>query len=74
MFLKEFASLIEWTPKVISSLLCAGADIGNICNEAAIHAAREGKKIIDTSDFEYASERVIAGMVVSDDLKGINPV
>lgn len=47
------------------SLLCtfysAGADISNICNEAAIHAAREGKKIIDTSDFDYAAERVIAG-------------
>lgn len=40
----------------------SGADISNICNEAAIHAARVGKKIIDTSDFEYASERVIAGV------------
>lgn len=40
----------------------SGADISNICNEAAIHAAREGKKIIDTSDFDYAAERVIAGV------------
>lgn len=39
----------------------SGADIANVCNEAAIHAARDGKKIIDASDFEYAAERVIAG-------------
>uniref|UniRef100_A0A8D2J7B4 SPG7 matrix AAA peptidase subunit, paraplegin n=1 Tax=Varanus komodoensis TaxID=61221 RepID=A0A8D2J7B4_VARKO len=39
----------------------SGADIANICNEAAIHAAREGHKSIDTSNFEYAVERVIAG-------------
>ncbi|NWZ71924.1 SPG7 protein, partial [Acrocephalus arundinaceus] len=39
----------------------SGADIANICNEAALHAAREGHKSIDTSNFEYAVERVIAG-------------
>lgn len=41
----------------------AGADIANICNEAALHAAREGFKSIDTFNFEYAVERVIAGTV-----------
>lgn len=41
----------------------SGADIANICNEAALHAAREGFKSIDTSNFEYAVERVIAGSV-----------
>lgn len=40
---------------------CAGADIANICNEAALHAAREGHKHIDTLNFEHAVERVIAG-------------
>ena len=40
----------------------SGADISNICNEAAIHAARDGKKIIDASNFEYAAERIIAGV------------
>nr|XP_005308236.1 paraplegin isoform X1 [Chrysemys picta bellii] len=39
----------------------SGADIANICNEAALHAAREGYKSIDTFNFEYAVERVIAG-------------
>ncbi|XP_073164361.1 mitochondrial inner membrane m-AAA protease component paraplegin isoform X1 [Lepidochelys kempii] len=39
----------------------SGADIANICNEAALHAAREGYKSIDTFNLEYAVERVIAG-------------
>uniref|UniRef100_A0A8C8S7P5 SPG7 matrix AAA peptidase subunit, paraplegin n=1 Tax=Pelusios castaneus TaxID=367368 RepID=A0A8C8S7P5_9SAUR len=39
----------------------SGADIANICNEAALHAGREGHKSIDTFNFEYAVERVIAG-------------
>ena len=54
---------MDLTAVVVSSSLWAGADINNICNEAAIHAAREGKQVIDTSDFEYAAERVFAGMV-----------
>lgn len=43
-----------------------GADIANICNEAALHAAREGYKSIDTFNFEYAVERVIAGIQLLD--------
>ncbi|CAG5130910.1 unnamed protein product, partial [Candidula unifasciata] len=39
----------------------SGADIANICNEAAIHAARHKKKVVEREDFEYAVERVIAG-------------
>lgn len=38
-----------------------GADIANICNEAALHAARLNKKTVDKGNFEYAVERVIAG-------------
>ncbi len=38
-----------------------GADIENIVNEAAILAAKEGKKSIGMSEFERAIERVIAG-------------
>ena len=60
----ERAFHIDLTAVVVPSSLWAGADISNICNEAAIHAAREGKKVIDASDFEYAAERVFAGMVV----------
>jgi AFG3 family protein len=36
----------------------SGAQIANICNEAAILAARKGKKVVDSSDFELATERV----------------
>ncbi|MGH0125311.1 UNVERIFIED_CONTAM: hypothetical protein FKN15_022900 [Acipenser sinensis] len=41
----------------------SGADIANICNEGALHTAREGYKSIDTFNFEYAVESVIAGSV-----------
>jgi cell division protease FtsH len=39
-----------------------GADLANICNEAAIFAARRGGKNIAGSDFDQALERVIAGV------------
>ena len=38
-----------------------GADICNICNEAALHAARDKNTSVDTADFDYAVERVVAG-------------
>jgi len=40
----------------------SGADIANICNEAALHAARDKKTAITDEDFEYAIERVVAGV------------
>ncbi len=40
----------------------SGADIANICNEAALTAARNKKKRIDASDFSNAVDRVIAGL------------
>lgn len=49
------------SPVSLYAVLLVGADIANICNEAALHAAREGHKSIDTFNFEYAVERVIAG-------------
>jgi cell division protease FtsH len=39
-----------------------GADLANICNEAAINAARRGDTLIETVDFDHALERVVAGM------------
>ncbi|XP_077863533.1 mitochondrial inner membrane m-AAA protease component paraplegin-like [Saccoglossus kowalevskii] len=39
----------------------SGADIANICNEAALHAAREAQKHVTGNDFEYAVERLTAG-------------
>ncbi len=38
-----------------------GADLANICNEAAIFAARRGADRILSEDFDHALERVIAG-------------
>src|SRR5947209_10558426 len=39
-----------------------GADLANICNEAAIFAARRGVDTVDMQDFDAALERVVAGM------------
>jgi AFG3 family protein len=39
----------------------SGADIANLCNEAAIIATRRKKTYIDDKDFEDASERITAG-------------
>lgn len=40
----------------------AGADIHNVCNEAALLAARNGKDEVTEIDFEASIERVIAGI------------
>lgn len=45
----------------VEFVLLLGADIANICNEAALHAARLNDKTVDVKNFEYAVERVIAG-------------
>jgi cell division protease FtsH len=39
-----------------------GADLANLCNEAAIFAARERRSTIEQADFDNALERVVAGM------------
>lgn len=39
----------------------SGADIANVCNEAALHAARTNKKVIEANDLEYAVERTVGG-------------
>lgn len=40
----------------------AGADIANVCNEAALIAARKGKSGVDMQDFQDAIDRVIGGL------------
>lgn len=40
----------------------AGADIANICNEAALIAARKGKSEVNMQDFNDAIDRVIGGL------------
>lgn len=40
----------------------AGAEIANVCNEAALIAARRNKKSVDLQDFQDAIDRVIGGL------------
>lgn len=40
----------------------SGADIANVCNEAALIAARKNKKAIDQQDFLDAVDRIIGGL------------
>ena len=40
----------------------SGADIANVCNEAALTAARKDKKAIDKQDFLDAVDRIIGGL------------
>jgi AFG3 family protein len=40
----------------------AGADIANVCNEAALIAARKGKEGVEMEDFQDAVDRVIGGL------------
>ncbi len=40
----------------------AGADIANVCNEAALIAARKNKDAVDMGDFQDAIDRVIGGL------------
>ncbi|MFY0625198.1 MAG: ATP-dependent zinc metalloprotease FtsH [Reichenbachiella sp.] len=40
----------------------AGAEIANVCNEAALIAARKDKKAVDLKDFQDAIDRVIGGL------------
>ncbi len=40
----------------------AGAEIANVCNEAALIAARRNKQAVDMQDFQDAIDRVIGGL------------
>jgi len=62
--LKTIKTSAEVNPTVLSEMTpgFAGADIANICNEAALVAARRNKKAVDMVDFNYALDRVIGGL------------
>jgi cell division protease FtsH len=54
----------------------SGADLENLVNEAALHAARFGRAKISMDDFEYAKDKVIMGverksLIISDAEKKI---
>jgi cell division protease FtsH len=57
----------------------AGADLANLVNEAALAAARQNKKVVAMTDFEYAKDKVLMGaerrsMIVTDDEKRVTAV
>ena len=52
----------------------SGADIANVCNEAALIAARNNKKIVEKDDFLSAVDRIVGGLekknkIISQDEK-----
>lgn len=54
----------------------SGADIANVCNEAALIAARHNKEEVDKQDFMDAIDRVVGGLekrskIISDEEKKI---
>jgi len=40
----------------------SGADIANVCNEAALFSARKDKKMVGHSDFNEAIDRIVGGL------------
>src|SRR6266498_4365245 len=66
--LRLHAKKIKLSPAVDLAQIAAktpgfvGADLANIINEAALLAARQGKDAVETTDFDEAIERVIAGL------------
>lgn len=69
--------ILEKSPDIYSPRLAqltpgfSGADIANICNEAALHAARFLKKSVDSNDLTYAIDRVLCGPEKKD--HGVSP-
>ena len=46
----------------------SGADLANLCNEAAIRAARGSNKSITLKHFEEAADRILTGFDKNDTL------
>lgn len=66
IFEKHLSTIsLEKEPKEYSNRLArltpgfSGADIANVCNEAALHAARNLQKHVTTKNLEYAVERLV---------------
>jgi cell division protease FtsH len=59
---------VKLAPDLDLSLVAArtpglvGADLANLVNEAALHAAREGTDAVDMADFDEAIDRVVVGL------------
>ena len=62
--LKHIKTNTEVDPKKLAAQTpgFAGAEIANVCNEAALIAARKNKEAVDMEDFQDAIDRVIGGL------------
>jgi cell division protease FtsH len=58
---KPFIESVDWEKLAKRTVGFSGADIENMLNEAAILAARHGKKVIDMDDLEEAALKVKLG-------------
>lgn len=68
IFEKHLSSIqLDAEPETYSARLArltpgfSGADIANVCNEAALHAARFQQTKVSTKNLEYAVERLVGG-------------
>ena len=57
----------------------SGADLANLVNEAALHAAHDNQKVVRMHDFEFAKDKVLMGserrsMIISDEEKTVTAV
>lgn len=66
IFEKHLSSVkLEELPSTYSQRLArltpgfSGADIANVCNEAALHAARHTQSEVSSKNLEYAVERLV---------------
>ncbi len=62
--LKNIKTSENINPSILSEMTpgFAGAEIANVCNEAALVAARRNKEEVDMEDFNHALDRVIGGL------------
>jgi len=66
--LRVHTRAVTLAPDLDLSLIAArtpgfvGADLANLVNEAALHAAREGKEAVDLADFDQALDRIVGGL------------
>ena len=66
--LRVHTRAVTLAPDLDLSLIAArtpgfvGADLANLVNEAALHAAREGKEAVDLTDFDQSLDRIVGGL------------
>jgi len=66
--LRVHTRAVTLAPTLDLSLIAArtpgfvGADLANLVNEAALHAAREEKEAVDHTDFDEAIDRIVGGL------------